>query len=100
MKVAFTYRAERDLEAIGDWIAQDNPTRAKSFVVELREACMRLADNPRAFPILSRHRTHAIRRKAYRNYLILYRIAGETIEVWHVIHGARDYETILSEDFD
>jgi len=100
MKVVFTYRAERDLEAIGDWIAHDNPVRAKSFVLELRDACMHLADSPRAFPLLRRYEVHAIRRKPYRSYLILYRIIGETIEVWHVMHGARDYEAILSQDFE
>ena len=29
--------AERDLEAIGDWIANDNPERAATFVAELRQ---------------------------------------------------------------
>lgn len=29
--------AEQDLEAIGDFIAQDNPHRALTFIAELRE---------------------------------------------------------------
>ena len=29
------------------------------------------------------------------NYLIFYRIADDTVEVLHVLHGARDYENIL-----
>ena len=31
--------AEAELEAIGDWIAEANPTRALSFVIELRRRC-------------------------------------------------------------
>ncbi len=36
MKVAFTPMAEKDLEAIGDHIASDNPSRAVTFIRELR----------------------------------------------------------------
>jgi toxin ParE1/3/4 len=38
MKVTFTDRAENDLEVIADWIAQDNPFRAASFVQDLRDS--------------------------------------------------------------
>jgi toxin ParE1/3/4 len=31
--------AEAELEAIGDWVAETNPTRALSFVMELRRRC-------------------------------------------------------------
>jgi len=37
-------------------------------------------------------------RRPYGDHLILYRIIDETVEVSHVIHGARDYEAILSQD--
>ena len=37
MIVVFTAEAEADLERIGDFIAQDNPRRAASFVTELVE---------------------------------------------------------------
>ncbi|WP_350029940.1 MULTISPECIES: type II toxin-antitoxin system RelE/ParE family toxin [unclassified Caballeronia] len=36
--------AEAELEAIGDFI--DNPRRALSFVLEMRDKCMSLADMP------------------------------------------------------
>jgi toxin ParE1/3/4 len=36
MRVVISPLAERDLEAIGDYIAEDNPARALSFVAELR----------------------------------------------------------------
>ncbi len=37
MRVSISPLAERDLEAIGDYIADDNPARAVSFVAELRD---------------------------------------------------------------
>lgn len=42
MIVRLAAEAERDLEAIGDWIAADIPVRALSFVEELRAACLGL----------------------------------------------------------
>jgi toxin ParE1/3/4 len=50
MKVLITDAAEDDLEAIGDWIAQDNPARALTFVRELRLSCETLAEAPTALP--------------------------------------------------
>ena len=40
MIVEITAEAEADLEAIGDYIARDNPARAVSFVRELGRICM------------------------------------------------------------
>ncbi|SQS28124.1 Plasmid stabilisation system protein [Escherichia coli] len=52
MKVLLTTEAEGDLERIGDYIALDNPRRALSFVLELRDACMSLANLHLAFPFV------------------------------------------------
>lgn len=50
MIVHLTAEAERDLEAIGDYIARDNPGRALGFVRELRGKCLGLADMAERFP--------------------------------------------------
>ncbi|MGD7268361.1 type II toxin-antitoxin system RelE/ParE family toxin, partial [Ralstonia pseudosolanacearum] len=42
MRLAITPLAEQDLESIADYIAQDNPARAVTFVRDLREQCQRL----------------------------------------------------------
>lgn len=46
VKVAFTERAEADLEAVGDWIGKDNPHGAISFVQEMRRACLDIGPRP------------------------------------------------------
>ncbi|MGH6905274.1 MAG: type II toxin-antitoxin system RelE/ParE family toxin [Geminicoccaceae bacterium] len=51
MRLAFTPLAEADLEAIGDYIARDNPRRALTFVREMRQRCERIAEMPRAAPL-------------------------------------------------
>jgi toxin ParE1/3/4 len=99
MIVVLTREAEADLEAIGDWIAADNPTRAVSFVRDLLEICAGLTEAPKAYPLVTRFKTLGVRKRTYRDYLIFYRIIGQTVEISHVIHGSRDYEAILSQGF-
>ncbi len=98
MRVVFTAAAEADLETIADWIAQDNPRRALTFVSELRETCEALADAPFGYPFVPRYEGTGTRRQPHRNYLIFYRTTDRTIEVLHVLHGARDYEFLLFPD--
>ena len=45
MRVTLSLLAERDLESIGDYIAEDNPRRALGFVAELRAQCEK-CNNP------------------------------------------------------
>jgi toxin ParE1/3/4 len=95
MIVVITDVAETDLQSIGDWIAEDNPIRALTFVQELRLCCESLIHAPLGYALLPRYEHVGIRRRVYGDYLIIYRIAGDRIEVLHVLHGARDYESIL-----
>ena len=50
LPVEFSGASEADLEAIADYIGQDNPKRALSFIRELVARCKRIAIQPRAFP--------------------------------------------------
>jgi toxin ParE1/3/4 len=98
MIVVITSAAEGDLQSIGDWIAEDNPTRALTFVQELRRRCESLIDAPRTYSLVPRYEHLGIRRRVYRDYLIFYRIVGDTIEVLHVLHGARNYGSTLLQE--
>ncbi len=55
MKLVFTDEAKADLLQIGEWIAEDNPARALTFVDELETRCARLTTMPRAYPLVPRH---------------------------------------------
>lgn len=98
MKVVLTAKALADLEAIADYIAKDNPPRARSFVAELLDKARGLADYPESFPLVPRYEHLGVRRRVHGNYLIFYRIEPERISVIHILHGARDYEAILFPD--
>lgn len=102
MKVVLTAEAEADLEAIGDFIAADDPVRAITFIDELVACCIRLADAPHGFPLVPRHEGTGIRRRVFGRYLIFYRVneAAGRIDVLHILNGARDYEDILFAEGD
>lgn len=97
MKVYIAAEAEGDLERIADHIARDDPARALSFVIELRDKCMSLADAPLAFPLVPRYERFGVRRRVHGSYVILYRVEEKRIIVLHVLHGAMDYAGILFE---
>jgi toxin ParE1/3/4 len=65
MIVAFTDEAKANLRAIGDWIANENPARAETFVDELVASCEQLADMPQAFPLLRQRPETGIRRRVH-----------------------------------
>ena len=98
MKLVLTDEAQRDLIEIGDYIARDNRQRAVTFVKELRSAMSVLMERPEAFPIVPRYVHLGIRRRLYGNYLIFYRCDDVQIAVIRVLHGARDYESLLDLD--
>ncbi|WP_137136719.1 type II toxin-antitoxin system RelE/ParE family toxin [Rhizobium sp. FKY42] len=98
MILEFSSEAESDLEQIADYIAQDNPRRALSFIRELRSKCEDLVDNPNGFSLVPRYERHGIRRRVHGNYLIFYRVESAKVVVVHVLHGATDYGAILFGD--
>ena len=95
MKVVLTEQAEAEFERIGDNIASDNPMRAVSFVRELRQRCDGLADMSRAFPLVPRYEAFGVRRRVHGNYVILYRIGVDEIDVLHIVNAARDLDMLL-----
>ena len=98
MKLVFTLAARADLRAIGDFIAQDSPHRALTFVDELEQHCDKLTTMPRAHPLLTGHEKSGIRKAVHRNYLIFYRLTADAVDIIHILHGARDWERLLFGD--
>lgn len=98
MIVVLTAEAEQDLDAIASHIARDNPPRALTFLQEIRDQCLGLATMPERFPLVPRYAAHGIRKRSHGNYLIFYRAEHDRIVIVHILHGARDYLSILDPD--
>ncbi|XJH26174.1 type II toxin-antitoxin system RelE/ParE family toxin [Escherichia coli] len=87
MKLTVSPLAEHDLEAIGDWIAQDNPVRAISFTEELYQQCLLIAESP----VLYRERPElgaGIRGCSYGRYLLLFRVLDTEVRIERIVHGS------------
>jgi len=95
MKVDLSPEALADLQQIARTIAVDNPRRAATFVAELKAKFITLAATPEAFPVVGYYGGVDIGRRVHNNYLIFYRLRADSIVVWRVLHGARDYVELL-----
>ena len=95
MKIRFARSAEADLLAIADWISEDNPRRAASFLRELRDRCFSLSRRPNRFPSVGQIGGRSVRKLSYRGYLALYVVDVDAVEIVRIVHGARDWAAWL-----
>ena len=95
MQVVFSAAAETDIILIAQFIAEDNPVRAKSFEAELLTACLLLGENPYAYPCLVGYSASGYGRRVFGQHLIIFLIKNDVVQIVRVLHGARDIETIL-----
>jgi toxin ParE1/3/4 len=91
-----TARAEQDLIDIWLAIAADNPAAADMVLDTLDAKARMLAGNPN-IGVSRDDIMLGLRYFPWRNYLIFYHVADDTIEVYRYIHGARDYMTFLQD---
>ncbi len=87
-------KAVEDLEAIGDFIAADNPARAVSFVDELISVCARIAERPNAYA-RREDLASGLRQAVRGRYLILFTAEDDGVVIERVLHGARRLEDLL-----
>lgn len=91
MNVSFTPEAARDLTAIRDWIATDDPRAADRVVSRILQTAMMFGQ----FPLLGRIGQVAGTREfsvVGLPYLIVYAIASESdIDILTVLHTRRRY---------
>jgi len=88
---------EPELAAIWDCIAIDNLDAADRFLEAAYGTFQELAWMPslgrtRKFSQARLHNLRSFRIKDFENYLIFYSPIQEGVEVFHVLHGARDLE--------
>jgi plasmid stabilization system protein ParE len=89
MRVELSPYVKGDLEAIADWIAQDNPRRAVTFIREIREAFRRIGADPLLYQLRPDIGEDA-RAAIVGRYLILFWIDGRVVRIERVVFGGRD----------
>ncbi len=88
MNIVWTCPAARDLEAIQDYIARDNPAAARRLATLIRRHIQQLSDYPQTGRL---GRLDGTRELVISNtpYLIPYRVKDDRVEILAVYHGAR-----------
>ena len=88
MSIKWTQVALRSVDDIAAYIANDNPIRATSFVLELQEAVTKL----QAHPGMGRAgRVPGTRELVlHKNYIAIYRVHGDDVEILRLHHAARN----------
>lgn len=90
-------KAERDLDEIWLYIAQDNPANADRFLDRLQERCLALADFPKMGTSRDDLKT-GLRSHPCGRYLIFYFPIEDGVDIVRVLHGARDLDAIFHPD--
>lgn len=89
--VEITVAAERDVEEIWTYIAADSPENATAFIVRLEEQIDSLEQFPERCPLIPENEQlgTAYRHLLHGAYRTIFRIAGKTVYILRIIHGAR-----------
>jgi toxin ParE1/3/4 len=80
MRVELSSFVESDLDAIADYIAQDNPKRAVRFIREIRAQIHTVGQNPLLYQLRPEIGEGA-RIAVVGRYVILFRTIGEAVRV-------------------
>lgn len=87
-------RAELDLQEIAEYIALDDPAAANRQLRRLTRGFERLSAFPRIGTAHDDIRP-GMRLLPIAPYLVLYRLAGNSVEIVRVIHGAREWRELI-----
>ena len=100
-KIKWTEKASSHLQTIHDCIAKDSNTYATRFIISLINATTTLKTMPWIGRIVPELKSYGFREVIYRNYRIVYRIAGdENIEILSVLHSSRDFKKAFYEEWE
>jgi toxin ParE1/3/4 len=90
-RVRIARAAERDIEGIWTFITQDSPVSADRFIRRIEHQADTLERFPERCPLIPENLLLGTRYRhlLYGNYRMIFRVAGKTVYVLRVIHGAR-----------
>ena len=89
--------AEDDLNEIADYLSEYNTDTANAFIDKLEKLEKQLSKFPESIALV---RNKRLRNKGYRmavigDYLLFYTMRNERVYVMRIIHGKRNYLSIL-----
>ena len=95
-RVTRTHQADVDLDDIWLHVAMDSPAAADKLIDRIVETCEALAAHPNPGPV-RREIAPDLRMLVIGQYLVLYRVRNEGVQVARVVHGARRLEGLFDD---
>lgn len=89
MQIIWSKRAKASLVTIFRYIAANDPKAARNLINRLQSAILPVTENPHMYPVGLVPGTYEI--AAHRNYIIVYRVTAQRIEVVNVLHARQQY---------
>ena len=88
MRLELSRFVENDLEAIADFIAEENPERAVDFVRRIWREVLRIAEQPYLFQLRPEIGENA-RLAVVSRCVILFRVVSGAVRIERVVYGGR-----------
>jgi len=90
-RVKITSVAEKDIEDVWFYIAEDSPENATAFILALEEQIGTLESVPERCPLIPENEllNRGYRHLIHGSYRTIFRVDGRIVYVLRVIHGAR-----------
>lgn len=88
--------ASQDLSAIADYFLKCNVNAGERFLQEFNRKCQYLTQ----FPYIGKRYDHLLigaRGLPLDGYIIFYRITEETVEIFRVVSGRKNLETLFAD---
>jgi toxin ParE1/3/4 len=97
--VRISQSAERDIEGIWSFIAGDSVDNAKNFIARMERQIETLENFPERCPLIPENEILGTRYRhlLFGKYRTIFRVAGKTVYVMRVIHGARLLDASMLE---
>jgi toxin ParE1/3/4 len=89
MRLKLSRFVEGDLEAIADFIAEDNPERAVSFIRQIRHQILEIGKHPLLYQ-LRLEIGEGARLAIVGRHVVLFRVIAGTVRIERVVYGGRD----------
>ncbi|OMF18851.1 addiction module toxin RelE [Paenibacillus sp. FSL H8-0548] len=94
-RISYSPAAVDDMDEIFSYITKENAFAAESMLRKLDESISKLVDFPNMGSVLSDD-DYSLLQRGYRfivvsPYLVFYRIVDDSIIIYRILHGRRDY---------
>lgn len=95
MKVRFNPKARADLQSAVRYFAAESKKVARSWAASIRDNCARLGETP-GLGVPKPELGPNVRMLVVGSYLVFYEVGLNGVEIIRIMHGARDWQEILS----